>query len=305
MEGRYGDAAYLAAGARSAERMDCPGSEPEAGNSGSGRSASEGLDEHLVESETRWEVIQGARVQASPARPPHADQHFKIDYVLGASLAPGYVGATDLLTRWSSDDDYATDTSVRRDGTEPATGERHLEEMVFEVAYSQRRGELETRARLLSRCGVRRLFAVFVKEGTVEEWSGASDAWEVLDVDGAIEDRCLSAPLPVRALLDAAAADMAVAQGLIARGNPVIEEHAQAREASGYRRGKTDGKREGKLEGQREALHRVLARRKLVLTAQQRARVEACEDPALLDRWLDEASTATHTDEIFLGQDDE
>ena len=228
-------------------------------------------------------------MQASPARPPHADQHFKIDYVLGASLAPGYVGATDLLTRWSSDDDCATDTSVRRDGTEPATGERYLEEMVFEVAYSQRRGDLETRARLLSHSGVRRIFAVFVKEGTVEEWSRATDSWEVLDMDSAIEDRCLSRPLPVRALLEAAAGDMAVAQGLIERGNPAIEEYAQAREARAYRK----------------ALHRVLARRELVLDAQQRARVDACEDPELLDRWLAEAATAKHADEIFPGQDDE
>ena len=45
VDGRYGDTAYVAAGARSAERMDCPGSEREAGDSGSARSASEGLDE--------------------------------------------------------------------------------------------------------------------------------------------------------------------------------------------------------------------------------------------------------------------
>jgi hypothetical protein len=292
MDGRYGGSAYVATGASSAERMDCPGGR-EAGEPG-GRSARAGLDEHLVEPETRWEVIHGARVQASPARPPHADRHFKIDYVLGASLAPDYVGATDLLTRWSADDDYATDTSVRRAGTDPATGERHLEEMAFEVANTQRRGELETRARLLSRCGVRRIFAVFVKEGTVEEWSREAESWQVLDADGAIEDRCLSAPLPVRALLDAAAADMAVAQALIARGNPVIEEHAQAREARGYRRGKS--------ETQRQVLHLVLAQRSLELDAQQRARVEACEDPDLLDRWLHRAFTATHAGEIFLGQ---
>lgn len=290
MDGRYGGGAYLAAGARSAERMDCPGGR-EVGEPG-GRSARAGLDDHLVEPETRWEVIGGARVQASPARPPHADQHFKIDFVLGANLAPGYVGATDLLTRWSPDDDLATDTSVRRVGNDPATGERFLEEMAFEVANAQRRGDLETRARLMSRRGVRRIFAVFVKEGTVEEWSHATESWQVLDADGVIEDRCLSTPLLVRALLDAAAAEMAAAHGLIARGNPVIEEHAQAREAKSYRRGKA------------EALQLVLAQRGLALDALQLARVEACEDPDLLDRWLRRALTATHAHEIFLGRDD-
>lgn len=85
---------------------------------------------------------------------------------------------------------------------------------------------------------------------------------------------------------------MAAAQGLIARGNPVIEEHAQAREAKSYRRGKA------------EALQLVLAQRGLELDAPQLARVEACDDPELLDRWLRRALTATHADAIFLGQDD-
>lgn len=270
--------------------MDCPGSDREAGEPGAGRSPSEGLDEHLVEPETRWEVIRGARVQGSPARPPHADRHFTIDYVLGASLASDYVGATDLLTRWSADDDYATDTSVRRAGIDATTGERHLEEMAFEVANAQRRGDLETRARLLSRRGVRRIFAVFVKEGTVEEWSRATESWQVLDADGAIEDHCLSAPLAVRALLDAAAADLAVARALIARGNPVIEEHAQAHYRRGY------------LEAQRKTLHLLLAQRRLAPDPQQLARLEACDDPDRLDDWLRRAFTATHADEIFLGR---
>lgn len=220
-----------------------------------------------------------------------------IDRLLGACLAPGHVGVTDLLMRWSPGDDYATDTAVRRAGIDAVTGERYREEMAFEVAYAQRRGELETRARLLSRRGVRRIFAVFVKERTVEEWSSATESWEMLDAEGMIEDRCLSAPLAVRALLDAAAADLAVARALIARKNPVIEEHVQAREATGFRR--------GYLEAQRKTLQLVLMQRRLALDAQQRAMLEACEDPDLLDRWLAEASTATQTDEIFPGRNDE
>lgn len=217
-----------------------------------------------------------------------------IDRLLGACLAPGHVGVTDLLMRWSPGDDHATDTAVRRAGIDAATGERHREEMAFEVAYAQRRGELEARARLRSRRGVRRIFAVFVKEGTVEEWSSATESWQMLDAEGAIEDRCLSAPLAVRALLAAASVDRAVARALIARKNPVIEEHAQAREATGYRR--------GYLEAQRKTLQLVLARRGLELDAPQLAQVEACNDPDLLDRWLRRALTATHADEIFLGR---
>jgi hypothetical protein len=124
------------------------------------------LDDHLVEPETRWEIIDGARVQTPPAQPPQAGRHFTMNYAIGAHLAPGYLGASDLLTRWSSDNDYATDTSVRRVGIDEATGERYLEEMVFDVVDAQQREDLDKRAHLLSRRGVRRIFAVFAKEAT-------------------------------------------------------------------------------------------------------------------------------------------
>jgi hypothetical protein len=276
-------------GSRAAERMDCPGS---GRSGGEPRAAGLALDEHLVEPETRWEVIHGARIQASPARPPHADRHFTMDYVLGGHLAAGYVGATDLLTRWSSEDDYATDTSVRRAGLDEATGERHLEEMAFEVAYTQRRAELETRARILAERGVRRIFAVFVKEGTVEEWSREAGTWHALAPGAVIEDPCLAEPVPARALLDAAAADEAVARALVARRHPVIEEFGETRE----RRGETNGE----LKGRRASLRRILAQRGLEPDAQQRARIEACTDFDMLEEWLSRAITATHAGDIFL-----
>jgi hypothetical protein len=271
--------------------MECPGSGWDGGNTGSRAGAGLAVDEHLVEPETRSEVIQGARVQASPARAPHADRHFRIDYVLGAHLAPGYVGATDLLTRWSSVDDYATDTSVRREGMDPRTGERRLEELAFEVAYQQRRRELDTRARLLSERGVRRIFAVFVKDGTVEEWMAGVGAWRQLEYSGVIEDHCLSQPLAVRALLDAAAADEAVARALVARQHPVIEEYAEARAAKSYRRGEVDA--------YLRALCTILAQRNLEPDARDRALMAACEDPAVLEGWLGRAAMATHVGHIF------
>ena len=179
--GGYTGGMYGAPGSRAAERMECPGGAWGGGDASAPAGARPALDEHLVEPETRREIIQGVPVQASPARAPHADRHFTLDYVLGAHLAPGYVGATDLLTRWSPDDDYATDTSVRRAGIDVTTGERRLEELAFEVAYQQRRRELEARARLLTERGVRRVFAVFVKEGTVEEWVPQLGTWRMLE----------------------------------------------------------------------------------------------------------------------------
>lgn len=297
MDGRYLGPAYGEPGSRAAERMECPGSGWSGGSSSTGpRAGGPALDEHLVEPETRWEVIQGARVQASPARAPHADRHFSIDYVLGAHLARDYVGATDLLTRWSPDDDYATDTSVRRAGLNPRTGERFLEEIAFEVAYRQRRRELDTRARLLSERGVRRIFGIFVMDGTVEEWIAQTGTWRQLEYRGFITDPCLSQPLAVSALLDAAAADEAVARALVARQHPVIEEYAEARAATSYRR--------GEVAAYLGALRTILTQRNLEPDPLQRAAIDACEDPAVLQRWLGRAAMASHTGQIFAGPEE-
>src|SRR5437763_16500697 len=72
------------------------------------------VDEHLVEPEvTRDELIGGRRVVAFPAEAPHADQHDRLQYVLHAHVAPGYVSAADLLTRFARKSAPAGDSSVR------------------------------------------------------------------------------------------------------------------------------------------------------------------------------------------------
>jgi hypothetical protein len=88
------------------------------------------LDEHLVVPEvTRDEVIKGRRVVALPADAPHGDQHFRLDYVVGAHVAPGYEGSTELLTRVGKHSDFASDACIRKAGNDPATGSRYLEEV--------------------------------------------------------------------------------------------------------------------------------------------------------------------------------
>ncbi len=54
-------------------------------------------------------------------------------------------------------------------------------------------------------------------------------------------------------------------------------------------RGVREGKLEGVLEGKRGALLQVMARQGIALTAEERARIDACTDAATLDRWLGNA----------------
>jgi len=90
-------------------------------------------------------------VVAMPSLPEHGDRHFRIDYVLGAHVKAEYVGSTDLITRFSSASDFATDTCIRRSGEDPKTGERYLEELAFEVVHTQPLKDIRARAEDLTK----------------------------------------------------------------------------------------------------------------------------------------------------------
>jgi hypothetical protein len=207
----------------------------------SNRPALPGVDDHLVVPETtRDELVRGRHVIAMPALPPHADRHCEVDYVIRANVAEGYVTSSDLLTRVGPDSNFATDTSVRRAGIDPATGQRYLEELAFEVVSEQSNRDIRERAEDLAARGVRRLIAVFVKRGEIREWSSEHNDWITLPLDGVLEDPTLARPVLVRALLDAAAADDEVFSALEAKDNPRL---VRRREQDLER-----GRREGAIE---------------------------------------------------------
>lgn len=191
------------------------------------------IDEHItpVESFPDVEIVQGERIIAMGADAPHADPHSRLDYVLSAHVAPGYVASSDLKSRFALKSNFAPDASIRKEGTDPRTQRRYLEDLAFEVVSTQRltgKGGVTPKAEDMLRRGVRRVFGIFVKEGEVKEWRGA---WQT--VRGKIEDPCLHTEVPVAALLDAAAADDAVAQALIVKNVPAVrkrEEQVRAEE---------------------------------------------------------------------------
>jgi hypothetical protein len=253
------------------------------------------LDEHLVQPEiTRDEIIGGQRAAALPASPPHALQHARLDYVICANVEQGYRAATHLLTRYDLDSDFASDTCVVKDGVDPETGARYLEEIAFEVVSEQNARDASEKALRMHRRGVRRVFAIFVKDGKVCEWSVESQSWRALPPGSQIEDPCLVRPLPVPALLDAAAADAAVARALIAKDNPEIRQEKELAEAQGRARGLAEG------EARARALDivAILETRGLTVTEAQRQQILGCTDLDQLDRWLRRAVLAVSADEV-------
>ena len=60
-----------------------------------------------------------------------------------------------------------------------------------------------------------------------------------------------------------------------------------------------EGREKGRLEATRAALRRVLASRRLIPSEQEGARIAACSDVAVLDRWLDRAGIASSVGEVL------
>ncbi|MFL6260164.1 MAG: hypothetical protein ACJ76Y_10675 [Thermoanaerobaculia bacterium] len=244
------------------------------------------VDDHLVVPEvTRDEVIAGRKVVAFPAEAPHGDKRVEIETLLRFHAAPGYVVSADLITRFAVDSDFASDTCVRREGVDPATGRRYLEEIAFEVVSTQSEQNAAEKAQVMHRSGVRRIFGVWVKgRRRVCEWSAESEHWSLLEEGSQIEDRCLGAPLPVKALLDAALVRRAAVQALEVQGDPAIQELKETAKARGI------------AEGIAESILEVLEARGITVSPEQREEILGCSDVDRLKRWLREATLPTTTD---------
>ena len=242
-----------------------------------------GVDEHVVAPETREQLVRGRKVLAMPALPPHADQHFKLDYILGAHVKEGYVGSTELLTRSDVSSDFATDTCIRRRGIDPRTDSRYLEELAFEVVNEQSLRDVTEQAEELTARGVRRVVAIFVKRGEVCEWSSRSSKWVKLEVEGELADPTLSRPIRVRELLDAAEADNAVARALAEKKNPVIVQLVSQGRSAGLKEGRDAGLKEGQEDGLRRGIEPLCEVLGIELTAARRAWLEEADAAALTD----------------------
>jgi len=251
------------------------------------------VDDHLVEPEvTRDEIINGRRVVSMPAERPHAIKQGDLDTLLGNHVAPGYCLAVDLISRFGEKWDFASDSCVIKDGIDPATGRRYLEEIAFEVVSTQGERDVAEKAEGMHRRGVRRIFGIWVKgRRRVCEWSAESGSWRLLDEASHIEDRCLGAPLPVRALLDAALVRRAVVRALEIQGEPAIQELKAAAEAR--------GKAVGKVEGIAASILKVLEGRGIAVSSAQREEILGCTDLERLDRCLLRAGVATSAAEVL------
>lgn len=248
------------------------------------------VDDHLVRPEvSNYELIRGRKVMTMGANPPHAEAHTRADFLIMPHVREGYVASSDLLTRVNEGSNFATDVNIRREGLDPRTGTRYLEEISFEIVNEQTLRDVTDKAEDLIRRGVRRVFAIFVKESRVSEWSPTKQKFVPLDNDGMLEDRLFIRPMAVRALVNAALAENEVALALWKKGNPTLK------------RIKEDGHKEGHTEGQREVLVRLLERRFGPLSQSMLARIQSADTNALR-AWTDRIFDATSVDDVLGGE---
>ncbi len=249
-------------------------------------------DDHIVEPESGHEMIDGRVMEVTPADAPHADKQCDLVYVLRAHVAPGYVASTELLTRVSKQNNFATDACIRRDGFD-AKGHRHLEELSFEVQHTQSEANLNKRARYLRERGVRRVIAIEVnvagkaqvkagrvQAGPVKEWVPTSPGsheivghWRHFAEDELFEDPCLQRPVKIAALMDAVEADNAVARALMARQNPAIVDMRQQSFDEGHAQGFDKGQLRGEAVGNRRAIVAVCKLLGIALTSARQAKL--------------------------------
>lgn len=263
------------------------------------RAAFPDVDERLVMPETRFEIIDGEVEYVPPSDEPHGTRHSKISALLEAYAARGYDVASDMLTRTSLKGDMAPDASVFPAARDPRTGGRQIEELAFEVLSTERLGHAAKKARALMDRGVRQVFAIDVERKRALVWSSATNAWKILPLDGAIEDRALALPLPLRALVDAVSSDDAVAQALLVKKNPVITTALDGAKLEGRAEGRLEGERKGERKGEIRALLAVLAARGLKVRKKQEKQIRATEDETVIASWLMRAVTCTSVDELL------
>ena len=79
----------------------------------------------------------------------------------------------------------------------------------------------------------------------------------------------------------------------------MAEQDARGALAVARQEGVEEGHRSGLTAGKRDALLRLLARRGLALSEDDRARIASCADVAILDRWFDNALAARTAADMF------
>ena len=80
---------------------------------------------------------------------------------------------------------------------------------------------------------------------------------------------------------------------------PFVQQIIDRSEAKGMQKGMEKGVQKGIYQAKREMIFKLALRAGIALAEEDRARIEECEDLAMLDRWIDNALTSKTAAELF------
>ncbi|HEY8376170.1 MAG TPA: Uma2 family endonuclease [Nannocystis sp.] len=231
-----------------------------------------------------YELSDGHAIRCMTAGGRHARAHSAGDRVLATDPAVrGEVGV-DVGITWGEERNLrAPDLAVGK--VEPIPGwQRTFPPLAVEYADSgQDEAELQQKIAELLAGGTRLVWVVRLAGPLRVEVYAPGQAVQLYRADDALTaPGILKNPVPVRALVDGAAADAATLRNLLQTYGYESVEEIETRKLA-----------EGLSEGLARGLEATLAARGLVPDEQQRAVIRACRDPAVLGRWLERATTAT------------
>jgi hypothetical protein len=92
-----------------------------------------------------------------------------------------------------------------------------------------------------------------------------------------------------------------IVQAALHRGPTMLNFRELPYAKSVYREGKAEGKAKGKAKGKAESVVTILDARGIRVSKAMRDKILRCTDPALLDRWLRRAASATSAGEVLGG----
>lgn len=242
-----------------------------------------GLRADQVRESDRYELSEGQPIYCAPASDRHGSAHTQAAKVLAADpSAVGKVGIDVGYTFGNGEYLRAPDVSVsasREHGPGWATGAPLLAVEYADAGQDEK--DLARKIAELFTAGTRLIWVVRLVGPLRVDVHEAGEAMrtagpdEVLTAPGILQN-----PVPVRALVDPEVADWVVLHSLLSR--------------EGY-----DSLQAVQAQALARSLLTVLASRGLAVSAEARARIEACRDLELLTRWIARAATANDTMIVF------
>ncbi len=249
---------------------------------------------HQIRDGDPYELSDGHAIRCMTAGERHARANLEGGRVLATD--PAVDGAVGVDAGFSFNGDrnlHAPDLSVGV-GTRPGWMRTAPPLAVEYSDTGQDEAQLQQKIREMLEAGTQ-VFWVVRLTGTIHvEVHTRSEPMRLVGLDGELSaPGILKNAVPVRALVDARAANAATLRNLLnAEGYDSLDEVR----AEGERQGETRGLREGERQAQINGIMAVLQTRGLTVAERHRARLQACQDPAQLGRWLVQSVTATSAD---------